>query len=132
MTSAITHRFGLIGVGVAVLFALTLGTPTMASSVEVGKAGPCSARSEWTFSASEVGRKIWVELTLDTGIEGQLWRFRIVHDGVRVARGTLTVQSDGTTQVGTLLRNHRGTDRLSFHAGTQSTGETCRGALHIE
>jgi hypothetical protein len=129
MMSVFRQRFGLIGVGIIALFALTFGPSAMAAGV--GKSGSCSADSQWTFSATLDGRGIWVELALDSGFEGQIWRFRIIHDGVRVSRGTMTIQPDGTTQVGTLMRNHRGIDRLRFHTGTQSTGETCHGGLRL-
>ncbi len=102
----------------------------MANDADVIRTGQCSGASDWKLKGSPENGRIEVEGEVDSNINGQTWRWRILHNGVVSARGTATtVAPSGSFEVRRVVVNAAGPDRLGWRAINVASGETCRGGL---
>lgn len=118
--------------------ALTLGlafagtVPALANDADVIRRGPCSGSADWKLKASPENGRIEVEGEVDSNVNGQTWRWRILHNGAISARGTATTTApSGSFDVRRLVVNAAGTDSIGWRARAVASGQTCRGHLQF-
>ncbi len=118
--------------------ALTLGlafagtVPALANDADVIRRGPCSGSADWKLKASPENGRIEVEGEVDSNVNGQNWRWRILHNGAISARGTATTTApSGSFDVRRLVVNAAGTDSIGWRARDVASGQTCRGHLQF-
>ncbi len=110
--------------------ALLPATSAEAADGDVLKRGSCSARADWKLKASPQDGRIEVEGEVDSNVNGQTWRWRILHDGEVSASGTKTTQApSGSFEVRRVLVNLSGADTIGWRARNPASGEVCRGSL---
>ena len=106
--------------------------PAYAGDDDVERRGVCSGSTTWKLKAGPEDGRIEVEGEVDSNVDGQVWKWRLRHNGDRVARGKRTTQPpSGSFEVRRVLVDLAGTDRVVFRATHPSTGETCRGLLRF-
>jgi hypothetical protein len=112
---------------------LTAGiVPAVAKDGALTARGDCSGRTDWKLKVSPDNGSLEVEGEVDSNRAGQLWRWRLRHDGVLVARGSrVTGGASGSFDVRRLVANHSGTDTLVFRARRPATGEVCRAVVRF-
>ncbi|MFZ0324376.1 MAG: hypothetical protein WAN48_09630 [Actinomycetes bacterium] len=116
----------------ALTAAMTAGTVTAASANagDVIKRGACSGSSHWKLKAGPQDGRVEVEGEVDSNVNGQLWRWRMLHNGDVSASGTATTKApSGSFHVRRLMVNAVGTDTIGWRARNPQTGEVCRGSL---
>ncbi len=128
-TALVTGAVAALGVGVLA------GAPADASVAgsgdrEVIRHGSCSGPPTWKLKAKSDNGRIEVEGEVDSNVNGQRWRWRILHDGDVAARGRATTSGpSGSFEVKRRLVNAPGEDRIGWRARHVGSGHTCRGAL---
>lgn len=101
-------------------------------SHEVERRGSCSGSTDWKLKAKADDGRIEVEAEIDSSVSGQVWAWRILHNGGISARGRATTKPpSGSFEVERLLVNAPGTDRLGVRATNTKTHETCAGNLRF-
>ena len=96
----------------------------------VSKSGSCSAGSVWKLKVKTDNAGLDVEAEVDSNVVGQNWRWTILDNGVRAARGAATTTApSGSFSVSRIIANAPGTDKVVFRATNPATGETCRGSI---
>lgn len=122
-----------LGIALAIGSSLVLaGAPALANDADVIKRGNCSGNSDWKLKASPENGRIEVEGEVDSNVNGQDWRWRILHNGEVSARGTKTTSGpSGSFDVRRLVVNAGGTDRIGWRARNPQTGEKCSGGLNF-
>ena len=112
--------------------ALTGTLPALANDADVIRRGQCSGAADWKLKASPENGRIEVEGEVDSNVNGQTWRWRILHNGSVSASGTATTTApSGSFEVRRVLVNADGTDSIGFRARDISSGQTCRGHLQF-
>lgn len=95
---------------------------------DVRTSGGCSGSAHWTLKAKPDEGRIEVEGEIDSNRSGQVWRWKLKHNGSLSARGTKrTGGVSGSFEVGRRVANLAGTDRLVFRA--THAGQVCRGTI---
>ena len=126
-TSTLT-RIGAVALSGAVL--IGFAAPALANDADVIRRGGCSGTSDWKLKASPENGRIEVEGEVDSNVNGQNWKWRMLHNGNVSARGTATTSGpSGSFDVRRLMVDLAGTDRIGWRATNPATGETCRGSL---
>lgn len=94
----------------AVALSLTLAPAASASGGDDQvNQGSCSAASTWKLKAGPDDGRIEVEGEVDSNVVGQIWNWRILHNGGVSARGTSTTSGpSGSFEVRRRLVKHRG------------------------
>lgn len=97
---------------------------------DVVRRGDCSGRTDWKVKIGAEDGRLEVEGEVDSNHAGQVWRWRLKHDGVVVARGTGTTGgASGSFEVRRVVADRSGTDVIAFRARRPATGEICRGTV---
>jgi hypothetical protein len=108
----------------------TVASPAQAKDGDVIRRGSCSASADWKLKASPEDGRIEVEGEVDSNVNGQTWKWRIVHNGSVTARGTATTTGpSGSFEVERTVVDLKGEDSLRFRARNIDSDETCAGAL---
>jgi osmotically-inducible protein OsmY len=127
-------RYG-IATGILIATAVPLGAalPAQAASTgDVRAAGSCSAASHWKLKAKPDDGRIEVEAEVDSNRVGQLWTWRLEHNGTVSARGQATTKApSGSFTVNRRIVNASGPDTARFVARNPASGETCRGSVRL-
>lgn len=120
-------------VAVAATSGALVATPAHAgNSDEVLRTGSCSGSADWKLKAKFRDGRIEVEGEVDSNRNGQVWRWRIKHNGSVSARGRATTKApSGSFSVERKMANLSGTDRFVFRAVHPGSGQVCRGTLSI-
>ena len=117
-------------VTVVLLAAIALPAPAFAKDGDVIRRGSCTSGAEWKLKASPEDGRIEVEGEVDSNVNGQDWRWRLVHNGSVSARGTATTTGpSGSFEVRRVVVDLNGDDALRFRARNPQTGEKCNGSL---
>jgi hypothetical protein len=99
---------------------------------EIEHRGSCSHNANWKLRAKADNGRIEVQAEIDSNVNGQVWSWRILHNGGVSARGKSTTQApSGSFEVRRLLVNAPGTDAIGLRASNGATGETCTGGLRF-
>ena len=97
---------------------------------EIIRTGQCTGPSDWELKAKSDDGGVEVEAEVDSNQAGQVWRWRIRHNGSVSARGTsVTTARSGSFDVERQMTDLSGTDRFVLRAVNPETGEVCRGVL---
>lgn len=97
---------------------------------EVARSGSCSGSTDWKLKAKAEDGRIAVEGEIDSNVSGQVWTWRILHNGDVSVKGRATTKPpSGSFDVRRLLVNTAGTDTIGIRSTNTSTGETCAGNL---
>jgi hypothetical protein len=111
---------------------LATATPALAKDGDVVRRGDCSGRTDWKVKAGPEDGRIEIEGEIDSNHAGQVWRWRLKHDGAVVASGRRTTGGEsGSFEVRRVLANRSGTDTFVFRARRPATGEVCRGLVRF-
>ena len=128
MNRSIVTRAGAVALtGIAML---GVAGPALANDADVIRRGNCSGRADWKLKASPEDGRIEVEGEVDSNVNGQTWKWRMLHNGNVSARGTTTTSGpSGSFEVRRLMVNAKGDDHIGFRAKNPNSGEVCRGSL---
>jgi hypothetical protein len=97
---------------------------------EVERQGTCSGSAHWKLKAKPDDGRLKIEAEVDANRVGQVWSWRILHDGFVSFRGTRTTQApSGSFSVERRVVNMSGPDSIGFRARNHASGQTCRGHL---
>jgi len=107
-----------------------LGLPASAAS-DVDRRGSCTRASDWRLKADLDDGRIRVEAEVDSPRRGQVWKWRILHDGYVSARGKARTAGGGSFRIERSLVDADGRDSVGWRAVNQRTGERCKGGLSI-
>lgn len=123
-------------VTVSAVAALALGalTPARASggADRVIRTGVCSAGAHWKLKAKPDDTRIEVEGEVDSNVNGQIWSWRIKHNGSVSAKGTgKTHAPSGSFSVTRRMVDLSGTDSFLFRAVNARSGEVCKGTVAL-
>ena len=92
--------------------------------------GTCSGSAHWKLKVKPDDGRLEVEGEVDANRNGQVWSWRILHDGYVSYRGTRTTRApSGSFSVHRRVVDMAGTDLIGFRASNSATGQTCRGHL---
>jgi hypothetical protein len=122
----------LAGAGAALALSVTLvgGVPVEANDGDVIREGSCTGSTDWKLKASPENGRIEVEGEIDSNKRGQVWRWRMLHNGSLSARGKgVTKGPSGSFTARRLMMNMKGVDRIVFRA--RHNGEVCRGSVRF-
>lgn len=98
----------------------------------VESSGSCSRSSDWKLKAKPDDGRIEVEFEVDSSRNGQVWAWKLKHDGSVSARGRSTTRApSGSFSVERRLVDLSGTDTLSFRAENTRSGEVCKGTVNL-
>jgi hypothetical protein len=127
-------RRSLRRTAVAVSTTLLLGTvaalPAAAySGAGSESSGSCTKGSQWQLRADPHDGRIQVEAEVDSGVKGQHWTWRIVHNGGVAAHGKAVTKDGGSFKVQRLLINLPGTDSIGWRSTNHASGEHCSGGV---
>lgn len=121
-------RIGAVALSGAVL--VGFAAPALANDADVIRRGGCSGSSDWKLKASPENNRIEVEGEVDSNVNGQNWRWKMLHEGKVSARGTATTTgASGSFDVRRLMVDLSGTDHIGWRATNPATGEVCKGSL---
>jgi hypothetical protein len=123
----------MAGVGAALALTVTMtAAPAMAKDGDVIREGSCSGSTDWKLKASEEDGRIEVEGEIDSNKNGQVWRWRLFHNGSLSARGKAKTHApSGSFERRRVVVDLKGTDKLTFVARRPRTGEVCRGTVRF-
>jgi hypothetical protein len=109
-----------------------LSSPALAKDGEVVRRGSCSEGAAWKLKASPDDGRIEVEGEVDSNVNGQTWKWRLVHNGTVTARGTATTSGpSGSFDVERTVVDLQGEDTLRFKARNPGSDERCNGTLRF-
>ena len=104
-------------------------TPASAGT-EVITTGGCSGSADWKMKAKARDGRIEFEGEVDSNHSGQVWRWKIKHNGTVSATGRATTAGrSGSFSINRRLVDLAGTDHLVFRAVDTNSGQVCRGTL---
>jgi hypothetical protein len=96
------------------------------------RSGGCSVGAHWKLKAKPDDGRIEVEAEVDSDRTGQVWRWRLRHNGSLSAKGSgTTAGASGSFSIERRMANLAGTDHFAFRAVRRATGEVCRGTISL-
>jgi hypothetical protein len=126
-------RTALAAIAAAAL-TLPLGVvaPAMAShgggGDDVRTSGGCSGSAHWKLKAKPDDGRIEVEGEIDSNKSGQVWTWKLKHNGSVSAKGSKkTGGASGSFEVERRMANLAGQDHFVFRA--EHRGQVCRGTI---
>jgi hypothetical protein len=94
------------------------------------KRGTCSGSADWKLKVKSDDGRLEVEGEVDSNRNGQVWRWRIRHNGALSAHGTrTTVAPSGSFSGERKVVDLAGPDKLVFRARHVGSGQVCRGVI---
>ncbi|MCB0909776.1 MAG: hypothetical protein KDB63_21975 [Nocardioidaceae bacterium] len=98
----------------------------------VEKRGPCTKSAVWKVKAKGDDSRIEVEGEVDSNRNGQVWSWKIRHNGSVSAKGQSTTKApSGSFSVERRMVDLTGPDSFVFRAVNVNTGEVCRGSVTL-
>ena len=96
------------------------------------RSGGCSGTAHWKLKAKPDDGRIEVEAEVDSNHSGQVWRWRLQHNGSLSAKGTATTSGrSGSFSVERRMANLAGPDHFALRAVRRATGQVCRGTITL-
>ena len=115
--------------------ALPLGAVAPASASGGGGVrthGGCQGPATWKLKAKHDSGRIELEGEVDSNHNGQVWDWKIKHNGSRSAKGSNTTGgASGSFSVQRRMADLAGTDSFVFRAERRATGDVCRGTISL-
>jgi hypothetical protein len=142
VTSPVNEEFDMFSKTALAAFTFTalalpvaLTAPASAShggGGDVRTHGGCSGSAVWKLKAKPDDGRIELEAEVDSNHNGQVWDWRIKHDGSVSAKGSATTAGlSGSFSVQRRMANLAGTDHFALRAVRRATGEVCRGTIAL-
>jgi hypothetical protein len=95
---------------------------------DVRTSGGCSGSAHWKLKAKPDNGRIEVEGEIDSNRSGQVWHWKLKHNGSTSARGTKrTTGPSGSFQVQRRMANLAGKDHFTLRA--THGAQVCRGTI---
>lgn len=105
-------------------------SPATAGDDRVTRTGSCSGSTDWKVKAKTRDGRIELEGEVDSNRNGQVWSWKVKHNGTVSAQGQATTHApSGSFSVERSMVNLAGTDNFVFRAVNNRSGEVCRGTL---
>ena len=123
----------LLAAAALLVAAMTIASsPVAAKSGDVVKTGSCTGSADWKLKAGKDNGRIEVEFEVDSNHNGQVWRVKLIDNGVLRHRGRHTTMApSGSFTVRRLIPNMTGPDDLVARARSLSSGQLCVAKLTI-
>ena len=123
----------LLAAAALLVAAMTIASsPVAAKSGDVVKTGSCTGSADWKLKAGKDNGRIEVEFEVDSNHNGQVWRVKLIDNGVLRHRGRHTTMApSGSFTVRRLIPNMAGPDDIVARARNLSSGQLCVGKLTI-
>jgi hypothetical protein len=122
MSTSTTVAVLLIGATLPVLGA----GAAQAAGGDVVRRGSCTGSTDWKIKAKPDDGRIEVESEIDSNRNGQVWRWRLKHDGDVAAHGRSTThRPSGSFEVSRRTADSAGSDSFRFRAVNRASGEVC-------
>jgi hypothetical protein len=116
----------------AAIAAVTAPAAQASGGNDVVRRGSCAGATDWKVKVGPDDGRLEVEGEVDSDHAGQTWRWRLLHDGSTVARGTRTTRApSGSFEVRRVLANHTGTDTVRLRARNVRSGELFVGKVRF-
>jgi hypothetical protein len=113
----------------AAVIIATIPSSVSASDDEVRLGGSCSGKSDWEMRAKwDDDERIELRGRVENARSGQIWAWKIKHNGSVSAQGRAATRSGGF-EVRRALVDLAGVDHFVFRAAGIKTGEVCRGRI---
>jgi len=94
--------------------------------------GGCQGPAVWKLKVKPDSGGIELEGEVDSNKSGQVWDWKIMHNGSQSAHGSKTTAGrSGSFSVNRLMTNLAGTDHFVFRAERRATGDVCRGTISL-
>jgi hypothetical protein len=94
--------------------------------------GGCGGPAVWKLKVKPDDGRIELEAEVDSNRNGQVWAWRIKHNGSLSAKGTRTTRgASGSFSVSRRMSDLAGTDHFTFRAVRRATGDVCRGTISL-
>ncbi len=134
-TTLTAVRAALSATAAAGLVVAALAAPATASGGgdgRVERSGSCSGSADWKLKAKPDDGRIEVEGEVDSNVNGQVWAWKIKHDGNVSASGRSTTRApSGSFSVERRMVDTAGSDVFTFRAENTRSGEVCRGTVTL-
>ncbi|WP_151082318.1 hypothetical protein [Nocardioides cynanchi] len=130
-------RHALVALATCSALALPLTTvaPALAShggGDDVRTHGGCQGRAVWKLKVKLDSGRIEFEGEVDSNHRGQVWDWKVRHDGSVSAKGSSTTAgTSGSFTVNRRMADLAGTDTFAFRAERRTTGAVCRGTISL-
>ena len=123
----------LLAAAALLVAAMTIASsPVAAKSGDVVKTGSCTGAADWKLKAGKDNGRIEVEFEVDSNHNGQVWRVKLIDNGVLRHRGRHTTMApSGSFTVRRLIPNMAGPDDIVARARNLSSGQLCVAKLTI-
>jgi hypothetical protein len=94
--------------------------------------GGCDGPAVWKLKVKPDSGRIEFEAEVDSNHTGQVWDWRIRHDGSVSAKGSSTTSgASGSFTVHRRMADLAGKDGFAFRAVRRSNGDVCRGTISL-
>lgn len=111
---------------------LVVPSPAMAKDGDVIRTGSCSGAADWKLKVSPEDAGWGIEFEVDANRVGQVWRVRILDNGVLRYRGLRTTKApSGSFTVRRTIRDMAGTDTIVARARNLASGQVCVARLAV-
>jgi len=123
----------LLAAAALLVAAMTIASsPVAAKSGDIVKTGSCTGAADWKLKAGKDNGRIEVEFEVDSNHNGQVWRVKVIDNGVLRHRGRHTTMApSGSFTVRRLIANMAGPDDIVARARNLSSGQLCVAKLTI-
>jgi len=123
----------LLAAAALLIAAMTIASsPVAAKSGDIVKTGSCAGAADWKLKAGKDNGRIEVEFEVDSNHNGQVWRVKLIDNGVLRHRGRHTTMApSGSFTVRRLIANMAGPDDIVARARNLSSGQLCVAKLTI-
>jgi hypothetical protein len=99
---------------------------------EVRSHGGCDGPAVWKLKVKRDSGRIELEAEVDSNRAGQVWHWRIKHNGSLSARGSSTTSgTSGSFSVQRRMADLAGADHFRFRAVHRANGDVCRGTISL-
>ena len=119
----------------AVALPLTAVAPAVAGhggGGDVRTHGGCQGSAVWKLKVKLDSGRIEFEAEVDSNRRGQVWDWKIRHDGSVSSKGSSTTSgASGSFSVNRRMADLAGTDSFSFRAERRTNGNVCRGTIAL-
>jgi len=128
-----TTRNTLIAITATLALTAIGAGPTYASGGDdVVRRGACTGSTHWKLKAGHDDGRIEIEAEVDSNRSGQVWDWKIRHNGSVSAKGASTTRgASGSFSVERRMANLAGTDHFTFRAERRANGDVCRGTISL-
>lgn len=110
--------------------AVTPAAYVSAREVEREKEGRGRLGTTWEFNLEKEGKRIDVDVDLESRRAGEKWDIRLYHNGKRVTKVVRSTDHEGEVSLDRLVKNKKGKDTLKFRAKS-SRGELITSTIKI-